>query len=83
MVGGHLTITANGTGNALLRVGKVEADRLAASTNAERAVMGKRTMEGWMHVPATELDTASPLRTWLDRSLAFVATLPDKPPRRR
>ena len=83
MVGGHLTIASNSAGDALVRVGTVEADRLVASTNAERAVMGTRTMKGWMHVPAPELDTASQVRTWLDRSLAFVATLPDKPPRRR
>lgn len=83
MVGGHLAIAASGQGGALVRVDPADSARLVARTKAEVAVMGNRTMAGWLRVSSDDLRTTRQLRAWLDRSLAFVATLPDKPPRRR
>lgn len=83
MVEGHLTIAASGQGGALVRVDPADSARLVARTKAEVAVMGSRTMAGWLRVSSDDLRTTRQLSAWIERSLAFVATLPDKPPRPR
>jgi TfoX/Sxy family transcriptional regulator of competence genes len=83
MVGGHLAIAASSQGGALVRVDPDASDRLVARTKAELAVMRGRPMAGWLRVASADLHTSRQLRTWLDRSLAYVESLPDKPPRRR
>ncbi len=66
-----------------MRVDPADSARLVARTKAEVAVMGSRTMAGWLRVSSDDLRTTRQLSSWIERSLAFVATLPDKPPRRR
>lgn len=83
MVGGHLAIAASGQGGALVRVDPAESERLVSRTQAEVAVMGGRAMPGWLRVASADLRTSRQLRTWVERSLAFVATLPEKRPRPR
>ena len=83
MVGGHMAIAASGQGGALVRADPAETDRLVERTKAEVAIMRNRPMPGWLRVASPDLRTSRQLKTWIDRSLAFVATLPDKPPRRR
>ena len=83
MVAGHLAISASGQGGALVRVDPADAARLVERTKAEVAIMGTRQMSGYLRVASADLRTTRQLNAWLDRSLAFVATLPDKPPRRR
>jgi TfoX/Sxy family transcriptional regulator of competence genes len=83
MVGGHLAIAASSQGGALVRVDPDASDQLLARTKAEVAVMRGRPMTGWLRVASADLHTSRQLRTWLDRSLAYVESLPDKPPRRR
>lgn len=86
LVRGHLAITASSEGGLLVRVGPVAAAALAARTTAEVALMGTRTMAGWLRVDATDVRTRRQLSRWVDAGVAFAGALPPKsgsPTRRR
>jgi TfoX-like protein len=77
-IGGHLTITASGEGGILVRVDPAEADRLVRTTGATVAVMGGRAMTGWLRVGPADVDADEGLVPWVERSTAYVRTLPAK-----
>jgi hypothetical protein len=56
-----------------------------ASTTAEPAVMGGRSMGGWLRVGADDVSTRRQLEPWVARGLARARSLPPKQaaPRRR
>ena len=69
--GGHLAIAASGQGGVLVRVDPAQAERLVASTNVEIAVMGGRSMRGWLRVSAEHLGTKRQLAPWVRRGITF------------
>jgi TfoX/Sxy family transcriptional regulator of competence genes len=78
MVGGHMSVSASGHGGLMLRVDPAESDALVADPQAELVVMRGREMPGWLHV---QIDTSAPeeeLNGWVERSLAYVHSLPPK-----
>lgn len=78
LVGGHMAVAVSGSGGLMVRV---DPDRLAGwveGPGVEAMVMGGRTLKGWLLVDDDHLRTTRQLRTWLDRALAFVRTLPPK-----
>ncbi|HSZ40310.1 MAG TPA: TfoX/Sxy family protein [Trebonia sp.] len=78
LVGGNMAISASGQGGALVRVDPDECDALVAAGNATLAVMGGRTMRGWLRVSAADLDTDEQLTTWVNRAVAYARSLPPK-----
>jgi len=56
LVGGNMAISASGQGGALVRVDPAETDALVATANATLAVMGGRTMQGWLRVSSEDLE---------------------------
>jgi TfoX/Sxy family transcriptional regulator of competence genes len=78
MVGGNMAISASGQGGVLVRVGPEQSDRLVDTTNAEVAVMGGRTMEGWLRVAPPDLATRRQLERWVRLGAGYARSLPVK-----
>jgi TfoX/Sxy family transcriptional regulator of competence genes len=79
LVQGNLAIAASDRG-ILVRVSPAESVELVASTAAEVAVMGTRTMRGWVRVAPKELQTERELAPWVQRGVDFALSLPAKRP---
>jgi TfoX/Sxy family transcriptional regulator of competence genes len=75
---GNMSVSASRTGGLLVRVDPADTDRCLARPHAALMEMGGRTMDGWITVAPEGLKTKRQLAAWVDRSLAFVKTLPPK-----
>jgi TfoX/Sxy family transcriptional regulator of competence genes len=78
MVDGNLAIAASRRGGLLVRTDPADADETLALPGVEPMEMRGRPMRGWVFVEAAALPTEAALDPWVDRALAFVATLPPK-----
>jgi hypothetical protein len=78
MVGGNMAISASSRGGALVRVDPAETGALLATANATLAVMGGRTMQGWLRVSAEDLETDEQLTEWINRAVRYAGSLPPK-----
>jgi TfoX/Sxy family transcriptional regulator of competence genes len=78
LVGGHMAIAASGQGGILVRVGRDRSDALVATTRASVAVMGGRTMPGWLRVAGDDVRTKSQLAKWVDLGVGCARSLPAK-----
>ena len=78
MINGNLAVSVSGKGGLLLRVGPAETDALAAEPHAERAVMGGRTMNGWLRIDPQGLEDDAVFDRWVRRGVAFARTLTPK-----
>ncbi len=76
LVGGNMAVSASGKGGIMVRVDPHESEGLVQSTPAEFMVMRGRESKTWFLVSADEVRTKVPLRTWIERAVAFVATMP-------
>lgn len=83
LLGGNMAIAVSRQGGVLVRVDPTDADRLAATTGAEVAVMGGRSMRGWLRVAPRHLRTKRQLTPWVQRGLDYAGSLPVKGRRRR
>lgn len=77
LVDGNMAVAASGQGGLLARVDPADADGLVGA-GVEPMVMRGRPMKGWMRVSDDAIASNDDLQRWLDRSLAFVRTLPPK-----
>jgi TfoX/Sxy family transcriptional regulator of competence genes len=78
LIVGNLAISASGQGGALVRVDPADADALVASANATLAVMGGRTMQGWLRVSSEDLEADDQLTEWIKRAVRYARSLPPK-----
>ena len=78
MVEGNLTIAASRRGGLLVRTDPDDAAAINALPGVEPMEMRGRRMPGWVLVGADALVDEGDLDAWVDRALAFVATLPPK-----
>ena len=83
LVHGNLAITASSHGGVLVRVGPEQSERLVARSAAEVAVMGGRTMHGWLRVRPEDLRTKRQLARWVTIGGDVARSLPRKPAKRR
>ena len=83
LVNGNLAIAASGQGGILVRADPGDADRLVATTAAERAVMRGRPMQGWLRVATEHLRTKRQLEKWVRIGTEYAASLPRKQRRSR
>jgi hypothetical protein len=51
-----MAISASGHGGTLVRVDPADTDALVGTANATLAVMGGRTMQGWLRVSSEDLE---------------------------
>jgi TfoX/Sxy family transcriptional regulator of competence genes len=78
LVGGNMAISASGQGGALVRVSPAESGALTATGTATLAVMGGRTMQGWLRVSSADLDADEQLTEWVNRAVGYARSLPPK-----
>jgi hypothetical protein len=78
LVGGQLAVAASGQGGVLVRVDPEESDELVGSTSAAAAVMGGRTMHGWLRVGSGQVTTKRQLARWVNIGVAYARSLPPK-----
>ncbi len=78
LVDGNMAISASGQGGALVRVDPADTEALIAAGNATPAVMGGRTMRGWLRVSSADLETDEQLTMWVSRAVPYARSLPPK-----
>jgi hypothetical protein len=78
LVGGNMAISASGQGGVLARIDPADSGTLIATANATLAVMGGRTMPGWLRVSSEDLETDQQLTEWVNRAVAYARSLPPK-----
>jgi hypothetical protein len=78
LIDGHMAISASGQGGALVRVDPADVGTLVATANATVAVMGGRTMRGWLRVSSEDLEADEHLTGWIQRAAGYVRSLPPK-----
>ena len=71
LVGGNVAISASGQGGVLVRVDPADSGALIATANATLAVMGGRTMQGWLRLSSEDLETGEQLTEWVNRAVAY------------
>ncbi|MFC8796109.1 TfoX/Sxy family protein [Promicromonospora sp. NPDC057138] len=78
MVNGNLAVGVRGSEGILVRVGADAAEELVRTSIATRAVMGARTMAGWLAVGPDGLGTEAELSEWVQRGVDYARSLPPK-----
>ncbi|HUJ65006.1 MAG TPA: TfoX/Sxy family protein [Acidimicrobiales bacterium] len=78
LVGGNMAVAASGQGGILVRVDPSQSDQLVATTNAVEAVMGGRSMRGWLRVAPEHVRTKRQLEKWVRLGTGYARTLPAK-----
>jgi TfoX/Sxy family transcriptional regulator of competence genes len=78
MVAGHMVAAAAGGGGMMLRVDPALGSELVDGDGVRPFRMNGRDLSGWLYLQPAAVDDETALRTWLERGLAFVATLPPK-----
>jgi TfoX/Sxy family transcriptional regulator of competence genes len=75
---GHMSVSASRSGGLLVRIDPADTDAALARSHVTRMEMGGRTMDGWIRVAPEALERKRDLAVWVERSVAFVKTLPPK-----
>jgi TfoX/Sxy family transcriptional regulator of competence genes len=75
---GHMTVAASHDGGLLARIDPRDTDDVLDLPHVALMEMRGRTMDGWIRVAPQALQGEDELRRWVERSLAFVKTLPPK-----
>ncbi len=75
---GHMSVAASRNGGLLARIDPADTESALALPHASRMEMGGRTMDGWITVSPEGVKTDRELASWVERSVAFVSTLPPK-----
>jgi hypothetical protein len=77
VVGDDLLVRLGKEGGAFVRLAKADAATFDGSElSVRRMIMRGRESKTWFLVSADEVRTKVPLRTWIERAVAFAATLP-------
>jgi TfoX/Sxy family transcriptional regulator of competence genes len=75
---GHMSVSASRNGGLLARIDPADTGAALARPHVKLMEMGRRTMDGWITVAPEGLKTERELAAWVERSVAFVKTLPPK-----
>lgn len=78
MLHGNMVAGSMSTGDILLRADPSRMDETLGITGAAAMKMGDRTMTGFYTVDFDAIANDDDLKTWIDRSWAYVRTLPPK-----
>jgi TfoX/Sxy family transcriptional regulator of competence genes len=78
MVDGNLAVAASRRGGLLVRTDPADAEEVESRPGVEPMESTGRRMPGWVFVAPEALASKDEVDAWVDRALAFVATLPPK-----
>jgi hypothetical protein len=81
-VKGNMCCSVSGRGGILVRVGAPAYPRMLVEPHVEPLEMRGRPVNGFVRVGPDGYRTDAGLKTWVQRGLDFVATLPAKAPRK-
>ena len=78
LVHGNMAAAASSSGALLLRVDPALTPSLVEDPHAERFVMRKRAMDGWLRIDPDGLTTDDDLDRWVSLGAAYAGSLPPK-----
>ena len=78
LVNGLMTVCVAGGGGLMVRVPAEDTVQLLNRPHVGPMTMGDRRMRGWVLVAQEGLTSRRQLRSWVDRGLHHVSTLPPK-----
>ncbi len=78
LLDGNLAVAVSTNGGVLVRVDPSAVGRLVATTRAEAAIMGGRTMRVWLRIGPADLRTRRQLAAWVTRGASYARSLPAK-----
>lgn len=78
MLNGNMVAGSMSTGEILLRADPARMEETLSLPGAAAMKMGERTMTGFYTVDYDGIANDDDLRTWVDRSWAYVKTMPPK-----
>jgi TfoX/Sxy family transcriptional regulator of competence genes len=78
MLDGNLTVAASRRGGLLVRTDPADAEEVESLPGVEPMESAGRRMPGWVFVESDALANEDDVDAWVERALAFVATLPPK-----
>lgn len=78
LLNGHMSVSASGQGGLLARIDPEETEAVLKRPHVSLMEMRGRTMDGWVRVAPAGVKTTRQLQGWVDRSVAYVKTLPPK-----
>jgi TfoX/Sxy family transcriptional regulator of competence genes len=78
LVGGNMCVAASGQGGLLVRLDPDETEEALSRAHASPMDMGRGPMRGWIRVDEKGVADARGLRSWVERALDYVRTLPPK-----
>jgi TfoX/Sxy family transcriptional regulator of competence genes len=78
LLDGNLAVAASGQGGLLVRVDRAQADSLVRTTKATVAVMGGRSMAGWLRVDSSALSRRTQLAKWVALGTSAARSQPPK-----
>jgi TfoX/Sxy family transcriptional regulator of competence genes len=78
MLNGNMVAGSMSTGEVLLRADPKRMDEALAITGASPMKMGERMMTGFYTVDFDAIANEDDLKAWIDRSWAYVKTMPPK-----
>ena len=78
LVHGNMSVSASRNGGLLVRIDPADTGDALARPHVALMEMGGRLMDGWLTVAPAGVATKRALGPWVQRSLAFVKTLPPK-----
>jgi len=78
MVRGNMSVGVSNTGQLMVRVGKESHDEAMARPHARPMDFTGHKMKGFIFVEPAGYESDEDLAGWVDRSLDFVLTLPEK-----
>jgi hypothetical protein len=81
MINGNMAISASGQGGVLVRADPATSGALIESSAATVAVMGGRSMPGWLRVVADDVRTKRQLQRWVRVGSTYAGSLPPKAPK--
>jgi len=81
MVKGAMCCSVGGQGGLLVRVGAEAQERVLREPHVKPMKMGGRIMTGFVRIDPDGYRSGPALKTWVERGVAFVLTLPEASPR--
>ncbi|SFN29199.1 TfoX/Sxy family protein [Actinomadura madurae] len=78
LVDGNMSVVVRSEGDLMVRVAPDDHDTMLAEPGTATMVMRGRPLRGWITVAPDACATPSALTTWVERGLAYAATLPEK-----
>ena len=78
LLDGNMCVGASHTGGLLARIEPDDTEEVIQQPHAARMEMGGRSMDGWITVAPEGVESDRDLAAWVQRSVAYVKTLPPK-----